>query len=167
MPQPFPTMLLVLPSLVLVFALLPVKLEGRKLLSVAFSLWCLGGLFMCVRGVQWLNSIPNPDMVMTLVAGVVALGLGFAKARTVLRKAALANIDRLHQLAEPAKLLAVYPMRSWMMLVLMIGLGASLTLFNAPVFLRGMVNLAVGMALLGSSLYYWQAMNQVSQESIN
>lgn len=159
-PQAFSMGLIILPFLAGLFAILPIRLEGQRLFGLAFSLWCLGGFFMSLQGMRFIvNS--EASLWEMLAYGLIGLALGFAKARTILKKTALANIDRLMAMSEKVKLIHVYPLRSWIVLTLMLLLGLSLTLFNAPPLLRGMVNLAVGMALLGSSLYYYHAMNQL------
>lgn len=151
--------------LLAVFAVLlvaPIKVAPQTLKRIAMSLWAIGGGSLTAMGVsrllEALQHNPNLASPMLLVPGLLAaLVIGVVKGRTVLRKAALANIDRLNAMAGPALLRQVYPLRSWILIAVMIGLAVALNVLNVDLFWRGIVNLGIGMALIIGSANYLQA----------
>jgi len=150
----------VVPIAALLFYVLPIKVTKEQLISLAFSLWMVGGLSLLFAGSQRLAQVyAETDMTVLMVALIITVAVGIAKGRFVLSKTSKRNIDRLHQLEGPQKLIHVYSTRSWIMIGIMLLISASLTLFDAPMFWRGIVNLGVGLALIVSSLNYLHANN--------
>jgi hypothetical protein len=151
--------------LLAVFAVLlvaPIKVAPPTLKRIAMTMWAVGGGSLTAMGVSRLLEAfqHNPALVnpMVLVPGLLAaLVIGIVKGRTVLRKAALANIERLNAMAGPALLRQVYPLRSWILIAVMIGLAVALNVFNVDLFWRGIVNLGIGIALIIGSANYLQA----------
>ena len=146
------------------FTILPIKLGKTGLIRLAQWLWLLGGVSLLLAGVGRLNAsmgeISQPVLIGSLVAAVI---IGAAKGRFVLGKTAKRNLDRLNEITEPQKMVHVYNTRSWIMIGLMLVISASLTWFAAPMLWRGVVNVAVGLALMVSSRVYSQP--QVSDAS--
>jgi hypothetical protein len=149
-----------MPLIVAILLLLPVKLEPRHHLRLAFILWMAGGLVLALRGMGWLmESVGAMDPVMLGLAGAIAVAIGMAKGKFVLAKTSARNIERINGWQEPHKPIEVYGARSWMMIALMVGISLSLTyVFQLDVFWRGLVNLAIGFALIMSSLNYLKAL---------
>jgi hypothetical protein len=147
-----------MPVIVLVLFLLPVRLSGTQLKGLAFALWLLGGLVMVWRGglflMQALTQTAGASPALLALVVLVALIIGAAKGKFVLSKTSRRNIERLDALTEPQRPIHVYSIRSWMMILLMVMISVSLTLFHAPELLRGAVNLGIGAALIISSLAY-------------
>lgn len=146
-------------SPVLVFfifiALWPWRLGPMQLKMLAFALWLVGGVVLLGYGVSRITA-PEAGMDNTLLlAGLLlSLLLGWAKGKFVLSKTSDRNIARLEEFTEPRRPIYVYSPRSWIIITVMILIAMSLTWFNAPLFWRGVVNLAVGMALVVSSFRY-------------
>ncbi|MDX2085951.1 MAG: hypothetical protein SFZ03_11250 [Candidatus Melainabacteria bacterium] len=139
--------------LALIFVV-PVRLQPAQLKKLAFLLWAAGGLVLLSLGWGRLFTLQVSDSNLLWFYVAIALALGAAKGRFVLRKTSQRNLDRIHSMSEPQRPAQVYSLRSWIMIGLMLGISASLTLFNADPVIRGVVNLAVGVALLTSSLAY-------------
>src|SRR5205085_8572606 len=95
-----------------------------------------------------------------LIASLAWLTIGVAKGRYVLAKTSQRNIDRIRAMTAPQRPIRVYSLRSWIVIGLTVSLSLALTLFNTPPFWRGGINLAVGFALLMSSINYLTTLRQ-------
>jgi hypothetical protein len=147
-----------MPLVLLVLLLLPFKLARKQLMTLAFFLWLVGGLVLTGMGITALQAA-TPGWEPWVWGGSIAVALiiGFGKGKFVLAKTSQRNIDRLNQLPEPQKPIHVYSVRSWVMISLMVLISLSLTWLDAPMEWRGLVRLAVGFALIMSSLAYLKA----------
>jgi MFS superfamily sulfate permease-like transporter len=165
MPSPVtaPSFPVVMPVVGLVLLLLPIRLQPRQLIRLAFAIWLMGGVLLTMFGLLRLQQDPNLTSNPLLWGGVIALSLviGAAKGRFVLSKTSGKNIERIAAMTEPQKPVNVYSVKSWVMITLMVGISVALTVFNAPLIWRGAVNLAVGMGLIMSSLNYLKAFSLV------
>lgn len=164
MQTPFPIM----PIIVAVLLLLPIRLGNQALKGLAFTIWLIGGLVLCIRGTQFLTdsaAMSNTPLFAGLV--IAALVIGFGKGKFVLSKTSAKNIERIKQFTEPQKPIQVYSARSWIMITLMVGISVALTVFNVDNVVRGPINLGIGFALIISSLAYLKALNPAKQASIS
>lgn len=152
----------VMPFIALVLFLLPVRLSGTRLKGLAFALWLLGGLVMIGRGGWFLTHAAGASLALQALIVFAALLIGAAKGKFVLSKTSRRNIERLDALTEPQRPIHVYSIRSWMMILLMVMISASLTVFQASELLRGAVNLGIGAALIISSLAYAKSLTAPS-----
>ena len=151
----------VLPIVALVAWLLPIRLLPRQLMVGAFLFWLAGGVSLLMAGISRLSDTMAAGMgLMPVLLIALALVVGIAKGRFVLGKTAQKNIDRLQSLPNPQKIFAIYSVKSWVTIEIMLLISASLTWFAVPPFARGVVNLGIGMALLISSLRYLSAIQQ-------
>jgi len=147
--------LLIMPLIVLVLLMLPIRLQVRQMYQLAFFLWVLGGVILILSGIYALQAVNPPLESFVLVPGIIlALGVGFGKGKFVLAKTSHKNIDRISAFTEPQRPIHVYSVKSWVTIGLMILISLSLTWFDAPMEWRGFVRLAVGFALVMSSLAY-------------
>jgi hypothetical protein len=158
---------LLLPAIALLFALLPIKVAPKRLIHLAFLLWLVGGVSLLVAGANRLTSLPSESLMTPMVIGglVLAVIIGLAKGRFVLSKTSARNVQRINEMTTTQKLANVYSMRSWITIELMLVLSAALTWFAAPVLIRGIVNIGVGLALIASSRVYLGSAQQASQSS--
>lgn len=152
----------IMPFIVLILFLLPIKLAPKQLMSLAFALWMTGGLFLAISGglifqhlLQEAPVLMEPTTAAIFIVSALIIGIG--KGKFVLSKTSQRNIDRLSQMQEPQRPIHVYSVRSWVMITLMVLISMSLTWFDAPLEWRAAVRLAVGFALIMSSLNYLKA----------
>jgi hypothetical protein len=147
-------------SVPFILAVLPIKLQPNQLKQLACLFWIFGGMVLLSRAVSFLQPSVAP-----LLQGValpsevwVALGLslvvGLLKGQFVLKKSCQRNVARIASLTEPAKPFHVYDIRSWVVILLMIGLSVLVQQLGLPDLVRGSILLTVGIALLRSSLFY-------------
>lgn len=158
---------LLLPAIALLFALLPIKVAPKRLIHLAFLLWLVGGISLLVAGANRLASLPTESLMTPMVIGglVLAVIIGLAKGRFVLSKTSARNLQRINEMTTTQKLANVYSLRSWITIELMLILSAALTWFAAPLLIRGIVNIGVGLALMVSSRVYLGNNAQPSQSS--
>ncbi len=145
-----------MPFIALVLLALPVRLSPRRLAWLAFALWLLGGVVLCSLGTSRLLQAEKEGVALGLIAlgGVVSLAIGIAKGRFLLSKTASRNIERLGGISGNLRPIRVYGARSWIVIALMAAISLALNLGGVPPFWRGAVNLAIGAALVTSSLNY-------------
>jgi len=143
------------PFIAVILLLLPVKLAPRVLIKLAFFLWALGGgVLVVMGGLRMADASLSMRVSAIIIASIIWLAVGVAKGRYVLAKTSQRNIERINAMTEPQRPIRVYSLRSWIVIGLTVSLSLALTLLNTPPFWRGGVNLAVGFALLMSSLNY-------------
>jgi hypothetical protein len=140
----------------LIASVLPIRLTPRSLGRLAFGLWLLGGVVLLSLGTARLLQGARGEATPWVVAGLAlaALGVGVAKGWFILRRTARRNIDRLAALTEGRRPIHVFGVWSWMVIGLMTALSVGLTLGGVPPLWRGMVDVAIGAALVASSLNY-------------
>jgi hypothetical protein len=146
----------IMPFVALVLLALPVRLSPRRLAWLAFALWLLGGVMLCSLGTSRLLQAEKEGVAPGLIAlgAVISLAIGMAKGRFLLSKTASRNIERLGGITENLRPIRVYGARSWIVISLMAAISLALNLRGVPPFWRGAVNLAIGAALVTSSLNY-------------
>jgi hypothetical protein len=152
------------PFIAVILLLLPVKLAPRVLIKLAFFLWALGGGVLVVMGsLRMADASLSTRLSVIIIASIVWLAVGIAKGRYVLAKTSQRNIERINAMTEPQRPIRVYSLRSWIVIGLTVSLSLALTLLNTPPFWRGGINLAVGFALLMSSLNYLAPLRRARQ----
>ena len=160
---------LFMPLLVLVLFLLPVKLNPVQLKKLAFAIWVSGGVALTMVGITRLMSVQEgmaaPSPTTLAIALVAAIVIGVAKGKFVLGKTAQRNLERLNAMTEPQKPIHVYSVRSWIIIGLMVGISVMLNLGIIPteLWLRGAINLGIGVALMVSSFVYVSQPKQLPQ----
>lgn len=94
--------------------------------------------------------------VLTLL--VIALVIGYMKGKFVLGKSAKRGVDRILSFPEPTSIFNIYSPMYYALLGGMMFLGISIKYLGIPHDIRGMIDVAVGMALLkGGTLYFRHA----------
>lgn len=162
MPQSIPIM----PFLFLLLLALPFRISVRQLRRLAFLLWFAGGMVLVVRGIGFMGADPARNMGLMLLGGVLALLIGVAKGKFVLSKTSQRNVERLEAFTEPQKPVAIYSVRSWIMISIMVGISLALNFSNLAPLWRGVINLGIGTALLASSLAYLYKGPQKASKSV-
>jgi hypothetical protein len=119
-------------------------------LLLAASLWTAIGVFLLLRASHWLW--PG-----RLVYYLPAFLLGTLKSLFFLDKAAGKSIQRILLLTDGTCLGAVYSIKTWMLVLLMMGTGMALRRSSLPPALLGTVYGTIGWALIYSSRHAWRA----------
>ena len=90
--------------------------------------------------------------------GVVSVGVfvGFCKGRFVLSKTAKRVCLRILSLESPIRFKQVYGLSYALLILGMMGIGMGLRFLPIPMDLRGMIDVAVGSALITGSMFYFR-----------
>ncbi|WP_303672777.1 hypothetical protein [Vampirovibrio chlorellavorus] len=158
----------IMPFIVAILLLLPIRLGVPSLKKLAFTLWLVGGIILFSRGTSFLAESPaihNIPLLAGLVA--VALAIGFGKGKFVLAKTSLKNIERLNQFNQPQRPINVYSLRSWIMIALMVSISVALNVFQVQNIVRGPINLGIGFALIISSLAYLKSFSESKAAAVS
>lgn len=103
-----------------------------------------------------LSPIAGGSQQAALIILVFALFLGFIKGKYVLAKTADRVIKRLYVLPPSFKFFQVYSKQYYILILSMIGLGVCMNVFGLHSDLRGCIDVAIGSALVNSSLIYFR-----------
>ncbi|MCI5160492.1 MAG: hypothetical protein D3917_00405 [Candidatus Electrothrix sp. AX5] len=119
-------------------------------LFVAPFIWTAVGIMLMIRGLGWIG--------FSLTCGLlfIAVFVGTIKSLTILDRSAKKNLIRIMMLKEKSCLGAVYPWRTWLLVILMMATGIALRSMTEPGLFLGTIYLAVGWALLLSSRHGWE-----------
>lgn len=143
------------------------KLSHAALAMISGLIWMAVGCSLMSLGLKLLlgNEVNTPliqslapsmggAQQVALLLVVVGLFVGYMKGRHVLAKSASKGIERLKTLPNPAPLSQIYSPKYYLLLGGMIVLGMSIKFFGVPSDIRGLVDVAIGAALIHGSLVY-------------
>jgi hypothetical protein len=136
-------------------------------------LWFIVGIFLLLIGVKFivfscleidshslmyrvLSFTKNREQSALILVGS-GLVLGFVKARFVLSKTVQRVVVRIRNLPEPIGFFQVYSLGYLVLIASMILMGMGLRWFSVPSDIRGVIDVAVGSALLNGSMFYFKA----------
>jgi hypothetical protein len=100
---------------------------------------------------------------------LIGLGLmiGYMKGRFVLAKTVAKMVARLKSFEEPVSLYRLYSPKFYLLILIMISMGVLFRIFEVPTDIRGLIDLAVGAALVnGAVLYFKYAKVVKSKQSV-
>jgi hypothetical protein len=125
----------------------------RTHLFMSAVLWTAIGIMLLGKGAFRLSQLT--DWQPLLVA--LAILAGSLKAYFILDKSARRGIDRILTFKDGTCLGAVYSMKTWRLVLCMMGMGVILRNSSLPVNLLCFLYLTIGWALLMSSRLAWRA----------
>lgn len=120
-------------------------------LLVAGSIWILVGIFLMLRGIQWLYGI---EKLWIIIPGIL---IGTVKALFMLEPSANKNIKRILEGGNRKCLGAVYSWKTWLLVFLMMGMGCLLRNSTLPKEFLGLFYVSIGWGLLFASRKCWFA----------
>jgi hypothetical protein len=120
-------------------------------LLLAACLWSIAGIFLMTRGMSWLMA---SEKLWLALPAVIA---GSLKSYFLLDNSARKGVYRILALADGTCLGAVYSIKTWLLVLVMIGSGVLLRHSSLPRELLGAVYMTIGWALFFSSRFAWQA----------
>ncbi|MEK6200957.1 MAG: hypothetical protein N2A40_00845 [Desulfobulbaceae bacterium] len=110
------------------------------------------------RGISWLTDV---DRLWIMVPAVIA---GTLKSFLILDKSARRGVHRILEMADGSCLGAVYSIKTWLLIMLMMGAGMLLRHSALPGELLGALYVAIGWALFFSSRHAWQQISDQWKE---
>lgn len=158
------------------------KLSHTKLIIISGLIWFAIGVYLLQLGLNLLLSGVGQDLATSsypllrtlspftgslemaiIVLVVIALMIGFLKGRFVLGKSAKRGVERLRSFSDPAPLAWIYSAKYYILLAAMIGLGISVKYMGLSNDVRGLIDAAIGSALInGAMIYFRQAKTSCS-----
>jgi hypothetical protein len=141
---------------------LSMKLSPQAHLVIAGLLWTMVGAGLLTMGAVFWFHLPYLGFLdrQHLAIGSLAIGIGLLKGKVILDRTANRVIARVDTLSEPNPLKSIGQMFGWKTIALilsMMGIGILLRRVGVSFEIRGLIYLAVGVALLWSCRRYWQA----------
>lgn len=119
-------------------------------LLVAALLWSFIGIYLLLRGTLLYNA-------ELLWPALLALLIGALKAHYLLARSARKNINRILAMQDNSCLGAVYSLKMWGLVLLMMLAGRALRVVGFPEQWVALVYLTVGFALFLASRLFWRA----------
>jgi hypothetical protein len=152
------------------------RLSHPVLIILSGALWLGVGLYLLPLGIHFLiTSAVEPSQSLYLIPFlnwlgvkgeqaalflvVLGLGVGFLKSKTVFAKSVEKGVAHIRSLPPKAPLYSVYTPKYLILLAMMVLLGISLKWFQAPLDMRGFVDVAIGSALINGSMLYFRKAN--------
>lgn len=137
-------------------------LSRSQHLWIAGTLWTLVGTGLFLMGLVFWFHFPYLGFLDSqhILGGMAALSVGLIKGKFILDKTASRVINRVDNLQEPNPFKSVFQMfgaKTIGLILAMIGLGVILRIAGVSFEVRGLVYIAVGIALLWSCRCYWLA----------
>jgi hypothetical protein len=144
------------------------RLNGIRVYGL---LWLGAGLMLMSKGmpllvksaireelplISFLKPFTGSSEQAAMVLVLFSLVLGLLKGRLVLAKAANKMMARLSAFSDPVSIGQLFTLRYCLILSVMILLGISLRFFHLPFDIHGMIDLAVGSALINGALVYFR-----------
>lgn len=120
-------------------------------LLLAATLWSLIGSMLIFRGVSWLLTV---DRLWFFIPALIA---GTIKSLFILDNTARKGVRRILEMADGRCLGAVYSVRTWLLVLVMMGAGMALRRSALPREILGGLYVAIGWALFFSSRLAWRA----------
>ncbi len=145
------------------------KIPRRIAIFLSGFLWTGIGIMLMTKGIRLLMTAQGPlinkllplageAQQAVLLLALLSLVIGTLKGRTVLARAARKMIDRFAGLPDPIPLSRIYPARYYILLGCMMSLGVIRRLSGVADDIGGVVDLAVGSALVQGSIVFYKAL---------
>jgi len=118
-------------------------------LLLAACIWPIVGFMLSFRGLNW---IIGSGYLWFILVGIV---IGSLKSYFILDRAAKKGIDRILLFGDNTCIGAVYSIKTWGMVLGMMGMGIYLRSSSIPPQFLGTLYLAIGWGLIMSSRHAW------------
>ncbi len=153
------------------------KLSHNSLIQLSGVLWLAIGSLLLFLGVNFLTqAFENPSgnhplfnalapymgdrEIVAVILLVVALFIGFFKGKLALGRSAARVTARIRSLPNPAPLSQAYSKGYCLLIAFMICLGISLKYLGLPNDVRGLIDIAIGAALINGGKVYFRLAQQ-------
>jgi hypothetical protein len=161
------------------------RVKHKILIALAGIVWLIVGASLLTLGLRLITETAiihqyvagHPSLLSVLApisggyeqAGMVlialALALGYFKSRFVLIKTVRRAVARIRSFAEPVPIYKLYSPVFYLLIAFMMGLGMLMRASGIPADIRGVVDVAVGSALINGGVQYFRQMAQVPVRS--
>lgn len=153
------------------------RLSHSTLYTISGLVWLAIGIFLLNLGLQllmhgtqtgpfslegyssffpWFSSLLHGYENAIIALIILSMAVGFFKGRFVLRKVAMKTHARISAFENPTSITNIYTKANYLVIILMMLLGASMRYFNIPNDIRGPIDIAVGVALIQGAMAYFR-----------
>ncbi len=146
-------------------------MKQKTLIFISGCIWAAAGALLLYKGIQCIKGCldllytPSPllkglyhyasgkenALLLLIIAG---LFLGLIKGRIILAKSATRITKSILAQAEPIPLRRLYPLRYYLIIALMIGMGLCARLL--PLDIRALIDVTIGSALIQGARTYFR-----------
>lgn len=157
------------------------KCKHSTMAFISGVIWLGVGLFLMPLGVVLLLStlhidhttdqrfpliqalIPYAGGIQETVLILLCVGLliGFFKGKFVLGKSAKRGLERIQEFSNPAPLSKLYSLKYFILILGMMGLGMGIRWAGVSNDIRGLIDVAIGAALINGALIYFRSGYQI------
>ncbi|HSX38060.1 MAG TPA: hypothetical protein VLE95_04435 [Chlamydiales bacterium] len=148
----------------------------RSWILLSGFLWMAIGSFLLYKGLHFIadGTLRTDSLCFRLQglfggvqqagAGLIGVGLlvGFIKGRFVLSKTVKKIALRIQSFSQPIRVTSIYGPSYWILIAGMIGFGILLRFLPIPIDLRGVIDTAVGSALIHGAMLYFRTARTIS-----
>ena len=142
-------------------------MKHRAYVALSGFMWFFMGGYLLCKGLYFITKAPsqigslcskweNPQQAATMFLGL-GLAIGFLKGRFVLAKTVRRVVTRLSHLPLPIRFTDAYAKSYWILIAFMMALGMSFRFLPVPIDIRGLIDVAVGSALINGSMLFFRA----------
>jgi len=146
-------------------------MKHRAYIALSGFLWFFSGGFLLYKGLhlindatfradslcsKWQTVFGSPQQAATIFIGIGLL-LGFIKGRFVLSKTVRRVVSRIASFPGPIRFSDAYSRSYWILIASMIALGMSFRFLPIPMDMRGIVDVAIGSALVNGAMLFFRA----------
>lgn len=135
------------------FSHLKPAVKTKTLLLLSALLWTGIGGMLLAKGLFRLGGEVEYKTVIVLAAAVA----GFIKARLMIDPAAIRGVSRIENFEDGTCLGAVYSVKTWLLVLCMMGMGGILRNSGLPMGILSFIYQTIGVALLIASRHPWTA----------
>ena len=144
-------------------------MKQKSWIVISGALWALIGCFLLYKGLRHVADLAAGAQSGLFGGGeqgalwIVAVGLfiGFIKGRFILSKTVQRVCSRIETLTPPIQIGQVYAASYLFLIGGMVLLGMSLRFIPVPIDIKGLIDIAIGSALLNGSLLYFRSAQRV------
>jgi hypothetical protein len=131
---------------------------SRQTLVITAALaWGIVGLFLIVRAAFYLTEVDLGNTTLVLASGTFGILLGLLKGKYIFARLARQNVKRIDQISPHKEKICIFAFQAWqsyLIVLVMIGLGMALRLSPPPrIYLIG-IFLVIGVGMLVGSRAY-------------
>ena len=117
-------------------------------------LWLGIGFFLFGKGILFL--LNGSELANGLFLFSLALGVGYLKGRTVLKRTVAKLLKKVQEKGASLKWSDIYDKKYLGLIGLMMLVGFSFNYFSIPIVVRGFIDVAIGSALITGSIFYFR-----------
>ncbi len=129
----------------------------RTLVITAAVTWGVVGIFLIIRAALYLTEVDSDKTTLVLASGTFGILLGLLKGKYIFARLAKQNVQRIDQISPHKEKICIFAFQAWqsyLIVLVMIGLGMALRVSPLPrVYLIG-IYLLIGVGLLVGSRAY-------------